>query len=80
MRIGTWAIEEMKRVRPYKKPDMMGVVTEPSADVREGTNTGHKTPMATTTTPSAPPSLYPALPIPLEEKAAAPPPYSQNPF
>lgn len=65
LRIGVWAIEETRRALPYKKPDMMGIVTSTAADSHTDISKGEEA-----TQPST--RLYPALPT-------DPPPYSQGP-
>lgn len=65
LRIGTWAIEETRRALPYKKPDMMGIVTSTETDSNTGPKQDGETPLPTT-------RLYPELPT-------EPPPYTQGP-
>ncbi|XP_055779242.1 uncharacterized protein LOC129855516 isoform X1 [Salvelinus fontinalis] len=77
MKIGLWAIEEMRRALPYRKPDTMGVVTGAPTDTKEGGPNNNDGPPTTTATPSAPTHLYPELP---QGEKKAPPPYFQNPF
>ena len=77
MRIGLWAIEEIRKALPYRKPDTMGVVTGAPTDTKEGRPNNNDGPPTTTATPSAPTHLYPELP---QGEKKAPPPYFQNPF
>ena len=72
LKIGTWAIEESRRVQLQKKPDIMGVVSATLADTKAPRDYSPTAPQAdNTNTVSAPPSLYPEIPI----EVAQPPPY-----
>ncbi|XP_055773112.1 uncharacterized protein LOC129850998 [Salvelinus fontinalis] len=57
MKIGLWAIEEIRKALPYRKPDTMGVVTGAPTDTKEGRPNNNDAPPTTTAAPSAPTHL-----------------------